>query len=46
VPAHPEARWLVVWRVSIAALLLFHMATFDPDIDFRTAMGIGVIRET
>jgi DHA2 family multidrug resistance protein len=33
-----EARWLVVWGVSIVALSLFHMATFNLDIDFRTAM--------
>jgi DHA2 family multidrug resistance protein len=33
-----EARWLVVFGVSIVALSLFHMATFNLDIDFRAAM--------
>jgi len=33
-----EARWLVVFGVTLVALSLFHMATFNLDIDFRTAM--------
>ena len=33
-----DARWLVVFGVVIVALSLFHMATFNLDIDFRTAM--------
>jgi len=33
-----EARWLVIFGVVIVAASLFHMATFNLDIDFRTAM--------
>ena len=33
-----DARWLVIVGVSIVAISLFHMATFNLDIDFRTAM--------
>jgi DHA2 family multidrug resistance protein len=33
-----EARWLVVFGVVIVAASLFHMATFNLDIDFGTAM--------
>jgi DHA2 family multidrug resistance protein len=33
-----EARWLVMFGVMIVALSLFHMATFNLQIDFRTAM--------
>jgi len=33
-----EARWLVICGVVIVAASLFHMATFNLDIDFRTAM--------
>jgi DHA2 family multidrug resistance protein len=33
-----EARWLVIVGVLIVATSLFHMATFNLDIDFRTAM--------
>ena len=33
-----EARWLVVFGASIVALSLFHMATFNLEIDFHTAM--------
>jgi DHA2 family multidrug resistance protein len=33
-----EARWLVVCGVTLVALSLFHMATFNLDIDFHTAM--------
>jgi DHA2 family multidrug resistance protein len=35
---HFDARWLVVIGVAIVSLSLFHMATFNLDIDFRTAM--------
>jgi DHA2 family multidrug resistance protein len=35
---HFDARWLVVFGVVIVAVSLFHMATFNLDIDFRTAM--------
>jgi MFS transporter, DHA2 family, multidrug resistance protein len=35
---HFDARWLVVIGVVIVAASLFHMATFNLDIDFRTAM--------
>jgi DHA2 family multidrug resistance protein len=35
---HFDARWLVVCGVVIVAASLFHMATFNLDIDFRTAM--------
>jgi DHA2 family multidrug resistance protein len=33
-----ESRWLVVCGLSMLALSLFHMATFNLDVDFRTAM--------
>lgn len=33
-----EARWLVVYGVTVTSLSLFHMAGFSLDIDFRTAM--------
>jgi DHA2 family multidrug resistance protein len=33
-----EARWLVICGVMIVAFSLFHMATFNLEIDFRTAM--------
>jgi DHA2 family multidrug resistance protein len=33
-----ESRWLVVFGLSILALSLFHMATFNLEVDFRTAM--------
>ena len=33
-----DARWLVICGVLIVAASLFHMATFNLDIDFRTAM--------
>ena len=33
-----EARWLVMCGVMVVALSLFHMATFNLEIDFRTAM--------
>src|SRR5208337_4441992 len=33
-----DARWLVIFGVAIVAASLFHMATFNLDIDFRTAM--------
>jgi len=33
-----DARWLVIVGVAIIAGSLFHMATFNLDIDFRTAM--------
>ena len=33
-----DARWLVICGVVIVAASLFHMATFNLDIDFRTAM--------
>jgi DHA2 family multidrug resistance protein len=35
---HFDARWLVIVGVVIVAASLFHMATFNLDIDFRTAM--------
>jgi DHA2 family multidrug resistance protein len=35
---HFDARWLVVCGVVIVASWLFHMATFNLDIDFHTAM--------
>jgi DHA2 family multidrug resistance protein len=35
---HFDARWLVVCGVVIVASSLFHMATFNLDIDFHTAM--------
>ena len=35
---HFDARWLVVFGVVIVAASLFHMATFNLDIDFHTAM--------
>ena len=35
---HYDARWLVVFGVVIVAASLFHMSTFNLDIDFRTAM--------
>lgn len=33
-----EARWLVVFGVTVVSLSLFHMAHFSLDIDFKTAM--------
>jgi len=33
-----QARWLVIVGALIVALSLFHMATFNLDIDFHTAM--------
>jgi DHA2 family multidrug resistance protein len=33
-----ESRWLVVFGLSTLALSLFHMAKFNLEIDFRTAM--------
>jgi DHA2 family multidrug resistance protein len=33
-----EARWLVIYGIVITSLSLFHMARFNLDIDFRTAM--------
>src|ERR1017187_7508441 len=35
---HFDARWLVIVGVVIVASSLFHMAAFNLDIDFRTAM--------
>ena len=35
---HFDARWLVICGVVIVASSLFHMATFNLDIDFHTAM--------
>ncbi|HXW15416.1 MAG TPA: DHA2 family efflux MFS transporter permease subunit [Terriglobia bacterium] len=36
--SHFDARWLVIIGVVIVASSLFHMATFNLDIDFNTAM--------
>ena len=33
-----ESRWLVVFGLSTLALSLFHMANFNLEVDFRTAM--------
>ena len=33
-----ESRWLVVFGLSLLGLSLFHMATFNLEVDFRTAM--------
>jgi DHA2 family multidrug resistance protein len=33
-----EARWLVVWGLLVISLSLFHMANFNLEIDFHTAM--------
>jgi MFS transporter, DHA2 family, multidrug resistance protein len=33
-----EARWMIVFGVSVFSLSLFHMARFNLDIDFTTAM--------
>jgi DHA2 family multidrug resistance protein len=33
-----ESRWLVVCGLAMLALSLFHMATFNLDVDFRTAV--------
>ena len=33
-----DARWLVIFGVAVVAASLFHMATFNLEIDFRTAM--------
>ena len=35
---HIESRWLVVFGLAILSLSLFHMATFNLEVDFRTAM--------
>lgn len=39
-----EARWLVVLGLSVLALSLFHMANFNLDVDFRTAMMARVFQ--
>ena len=39
-----ESRWLVVFGLSIAGISLFHMAHFNLEIDFRTAMMAGLIQ--
>jgi len=33
-----DARWLVMWGLLVISLSLFHMANFNLDIDFHTAM--------
>jgi len=35
---HIESRWLVVFGLAVLSLSLFHMATFNLEVDFRTAM--------
>ena len=35
---HIESRWLVVFGLAILSLSLFHMASFNLEVDFRTAM--------
>jgi len=39
-----ESRWLVVFGLSVLALSLFHMANFNLEIDFRTAMVARVFQ--
>ncbi|MGA2077097.1 MAG: DHA2 family efflux MFS transporter permease subunit [Terriglobia bacterium] len=35
---HIQSRWLVVFGLAILSISLFHMATFNLEVDFRTAM--------
>ncbi|MGD0129944.1 MAG: DHA2 family efflux MFS transporter permease subunit [Terriglobia bacterium] len=35
---HIESRWLVVFGLAVLSLSLFHMASFNLEVDFRTAM--------
>jgi DHA2 family multidrug resistance protein len=39
-----EARWLVVFGLTVSAIGLFAMSRFDLQIDFRTAMDARVIQ--
>ena len=39
-----EARWLVIFGLSVSAFGLFGMAGFDLDIDYRTAMMARVVQ--
>ncbi len=39
-----QPRWLVVFGLSLLSLSLFHMATFNLDIDFRTAMTARIFQ--
>jgi len=39
-----EARWLVIFGLCVSAFGLFHMANFDLDVDYRTAMMARVVQ--
>jgi len=39
-----EARWLVIFGLCVSAIGLFHMARFDLDVDYRTAMLARVVQ--
>jgi DHA2 family multidrug resistance protein len=39
-----EARWLVVVGLTISSIGLFHMANFNLEVDFRTAMMARVVQ--
>ena len=39
-----EARWLVIFGLCVSAAGLFHMAHFDLNIDYRTAMMARVVQ--
>ena len=41
---HIESRWLVVFGLAILSLSLFHMATFNLEVDFRTAMTARIFQ--
>ncbi len=42
--AKVEARWLVIFGLCVSSLGLFHMAHFDLDVDYRTAMLARVLQ--
>ena len=39
-----EARWLVIFGLVVSSLGLFHMAHFDLDVDYQTAMMARVVQ--
>jgi DHA2 family multidrug resistance protein len=42
--AKVEARWLIIFGLVVSSLGLFHMANFDLDVDYRTAMMARVLQ--
>jgi DHA2 family multidrug resistance protein len=41
---HIESRWLVVFGLAVLSLSLFHMASFNLEVDFRTAMTARIFQ--